>query len=95
MAWSKGAVVVVKRGDPGMADEMEKIFKSNVKGSGGGYCFLPHKHSPEELKAMMEDAQRLYGKRGWSFPEWFRPIKEGMAFIVYHVCLFIDKYLKI
>ena len=93
--WSKGAVVVVKRGDPGMADEMEKIFKSNVKSSGGGYCFLPRKHTPEELKVMMEDAQRLYGKRRRILPEWFRPIKEALAFVTYHVCTFIEKYLKI
>lgn len=94
--WSKGAVVVVKRGDPKMADEMEKIFKNNTKvTSGGGYCFLPRKHTQEELKAMMEDAQRLYGKRRWSLPEWFRPIKEGLAFIVYHICTFIEKYLTI
>ena len=92
MAWSKGAVVVVKHGDPKMADEMEKIFRNSTKSSGGGYCFLPHRHTTEELKNMIEDARITYGKR-YRTPEWLRPIKEGCAFIVYYICKFIERYL--
>lgn len=93
MAWSKGAVVIVKHGDPVMREEMGKIFedRANVK-SGSGYCFMPHRHSKEELMQMMEDAEITYGIRHKS-PEWIRPIKEAIAFVTYHVCRFIEKYL--
>ncbi len=91
--WSKGAVVVVKRGDPEMANEMEKMFRSNVgKHEEGHYCFIPKRHTKEELETMIENAEILYG-RNWIPPIWMKWIVEGVAFIVYHVCLFIEKYL--
>ena len=92
--WSKGAVVIVKHGDPEMRDEMEKIFKNNMKGNGGNYCFLPRRHTSEELKAMIESAQEQYGKH-WVPPKWAKSVMEGFAFIIYHICIFIEKYLKL
>ena len=91
--WSKGAVVVVKHGDPGIANELEKIFRNNNKStSSGGYCFLPRRHTTEELKAMIEDAERQYGQRRIP-PKWLECIRMGLAFVVYHICIFIEKYL--
>lgn len=93
MAWSKGAVVVVKRGDTEIADAIESGININ-KTTDGKYCFMPRRHTKEELMQMMEDADALYGKR-WSPPKWLRKINEGIAFVVYHVCMFIEKYLKL
>lgn len=95
MAWSKGAVVIVKRGDPEMGDTIENGLNiQKTTGGSGKYCFMPRRHTKEELAEMMEDADALYGRR-WIPPTWLRKINEGIAFVVYHVCMFIEKYLKI
>ena len=94
MAWSKGAVVVVKRGDTEIADAIESGLNIN-KTPDGRYCFLPRKHTKEELIEMIEDAQRDYGRKARSYPKWVKNVKECMAFVVYHICMFIEKYLKL
>lgn len=89
--WSKGAVVVVKRGDAAMADAIEKGLDIKEKSNMNNF-YLPKRHTKEELKLMIEDAERDYGTRRTP-PKWIRVISEGMAFIVYHISVFVERYL--
>ena len=104
MSWSKGAVVIVKHGDQEWADAIEKsmnIQKASIKEveemqKSNKYCFFPKRHTVDELKQMIDDAERQYGRKWWwNRPKWVKPIAEGFAFIVYHFSLFVNKYMTI
>lgn len=97
MSWSKGAVVVVKRGDDAIADAIEKgmdiqtYSKEEVEDMKRENTFL-RKRSVKALTAAIEDAEIQYGHY-WVPPKWANWIFQGLAFIVYHICTFIEKYL--
>ena len=100
MAWSKGAVVIVKRGDPNWADSIEKsmnIQKASIKEveemqKSNKYCFFPKRHTSDELKEMIEDAEKKYGKR-WDKPNFLKTIEGWMYLFVYQFIIFVDKYV--
>lgn len=102
--WSKGAVVIVKRGDEAMADAIEKgldliPYKPNdinlqeVEDLKRDNYFL-RKKSKEATDKMIADARELYGYN-WTPPRWANKIVEGFAFIVYLFSMFVDKFLII
>ncbi len=97
--WSKGAVVIVKRGDEAMASAIEggldiqAVPKKDVEALERDYTFLKRRDA-KTLKKKIEDAEADYG-HNWIPPKWLGKIMEGLAFIVYLISVFIDKYLVI
>lgn len=104
MPWSKGAVVIKKHGDQDWADAMAKTLdiqrasnkeveelREENKELKRDNEFMK-KHIVESLEVKMANAELQYGHK-WTPPKWAKRIMEGFAFIVYHVSLFIEKYL--
>lgn len=97
MPWKKGAVVIKKHGDEEWADAMEKAL--NVQKAANKELeelrrdneFMK-KHVTEDLEQKIIDAELNYGYN-WTPPKWAKGIVEGFAFIVYHISLFVEKYL--
>lgn len=106
MSWSKGAVVIVKRGDQEWGDVIEDAL--DVKRASNKELEELRKEN-EELKRDKELARnhdtRFTNKAIQDLkdenehyktpPKWLRVIKEGFAFIVYWISVFWDKYLTI
>lgn len=106
MSWSKGAVVIVKRGDPEWGDVIEDAL--DVKRAPNKELEELRKEN-EELKRDKELARnhdtRFTNKAIQDLkdenehyktpPKWLRVIKEGFAFIIYWISVFWDKYLTI
>lgn len=106
MAWKKGAVVIVKRGDEEWADaieeglniqkasrkEVEELKNENkdLKRSNE----LTKIHDDKFTDNMIAKLEREYGN-SWVPPKWAKWILEGVAFIVYWISVFVDKYLVI
>lgn len=97
--WTKGAVVVIKRGDEEMANAITE--GSGVKTvNSKDYNDLETAHEllrrrrTEDILDDIIDAEEEYG-HNWVPPKWAKWIFEGMAFVVYWVCIFIDKYLRL
>ena len=97
MAWSKGAVVIVKRGDEAMANGIEDALTSEMV-SKKDYDelerenFFLRRRTREEILEDIAEAEAEYG-HNFIPPKWAVPICEGCAFVIYHVCRFIEKYL--
>lgn len=97
--WSKGAVVVIKRGDKEMADaivdgldiqlaspeELENLRRDNT--------FLKRR-TAKDIQKKIEEAEELYGYN-WTPPKWARWFFDFVALIEYGVAVFVDKYLII
>ena len=108
MAWTKGAVVIVKRGDEEWADSIEKTLTVD-EGWADSKEIEQLKSENEELKrdkamTKIHDTRftnaaidSLSNKHDYYLPppRWIRIIKEGIAFIVYWVSIFVDKYMVI
>ena len=113
MAWKKGAVVIVKRGDEEWADAIEEVLDIQ-KASRKELEELENENKElenenKELKRskdmtkihddkftdnMIAKLEREYGNH-WTPPKWVRWILEAVAFVVYWISLFVDKYLVI
>lgn len=102
--WKKGAVVIVKRGDEAMADAMASNFEQEEQEQTDIYSDdqkydkawkdLLSQAKSDAVDAMIAKARAEYGHI-WTPPKWARRIMEGFAFIIYWICVFIDKYLII
>lgn len=106
MAWKKGAVVIVKRGDQEWGDAIEDAL--NVKKASDKELEELRKEN-EELKRDKEltknhdtrftnmAIQDLKDKNEYykTSPPWLRVIKEGFAFVIYWISVFWDKYMTI
>lgn len=100
MMWSKGAVVVVKHGDPNFADaaldgmgfktvpsrEIEALQRDNF--------FLKRKAKKLDDKSIRK-ARRNYGRNPSPPPKWAQPLVDIWALSVYGVSTFVDRYLTI
>ncbi len=91
--WSKGAVVVVKRGDKAMADAIEKGL--DIRYTNNDRYDLVKNRDRLYWQAKIDEAQLYYGTNPAPPPKWARKIVAGFAFIVYGFSVFVDKYLKI
>lgn len=102
--WSRGAVVIIKRGDEALADAIEKgldissnvpeeAISEEIKNLKCENYFL-RKKSSKAINEMIEEARELYGYN-WTPPKWANRIVECFAFIVYWFSIFVDKYLII
>lgn len=97
MPWKKGAVVIKKHGDEEWANEMEKALNvrhasdQEVEELRRENTFMK-KHIIKDIKEKIFLAELDYGYN-WIPPKWAKGIVEGFAFIVYHICNFIEKYL--
>lgn len=98
--WSKGAVVIVKRGDEEMANAIERGLdirlkdpKTLTEGERAEYDLLK-KAKSDKLKAMIAENEEEYGYN-WTPPKWAEKIVGAFALIVYGISVFIDRYLRI
>ena len=96
MSWSKGAVIIVKHGDPEFANGIEEILKPKQSSENNKIScrFVPKRHTKEELIDMIDDAERKYGVPT-NRPKWIKAIKDVTLISLYYISLFVDKYLKI
>ena len=106
MAWKKGAVVIVKRGDQEWGDAIEDAL--NIQKASDNELEELRKEN-EELKRDKELSKKhddrftdyaineLANKQDYyrTPPTWLRIIKEGFAFIIYWISVFWDKYLTL
>lgn len=96
--WSKGAVVVVKRGDPAMGDAMlsgmgfETVPSHQIEKLKRDNYFLKRKATKAEARAVRK-AKALYGYNPPAPPEWAKPLVDIYALAVYGYATFVDKYL--
>ncbi len=105
MTWKKGAVVIKKHGDEEWADamektlnvqraakkEMEELIKENEELKRDN-TFMK-KHIVEDLENKMADAERDYSYNWTPQSKFAKYVTEGFAFVIYHIVMFIDKYL--
>lgn len=89
--WSKGAVVIIKRGDKEMADSMEASLVPVKEEKPRD--ILP-RHGPEYWNREFAIADFLYGKNYHEPPSWARPIVGLYALIVYGISVVCDKIFK-
>lgn len=98
--WSKGAVVVVKKGDPVIADAIEKgvtankmVPKKDVEETERENAFMKKRYR-ESLENDIADAELQYGYNRVT-PRWLKPIAGLWALIVYGISVFVDKFMTI
>lgn len=97
--WSKGAVVIVKRGDEAMANSIEEglglkmVPVEQVEDMKRDNFFLK-KRCSKAIQQDIIDAQIKYGYN-WVPPKWASKLVQGFALIVYGVSIFVDRYLTI
>ena len=91
--WSKGAVVVVKRGDETMANSMEKALmpKRDNKTCKTELAAIARQ---KDIAEKIVDARIKYGYN-WVPTGWAKKAIEGFALIIYGISVFIDRYLTI
>ena len=98
--WSKGAVVIIKRGDEAMANTMASPFEQRMAAKEHinedqairDWYKMLCKAKKEAVDKAILDAQETYG-HNWTPPRWAKKITEGFAFVVYGICVFIERYL--
>ena len=101
--WSKGAVVIVKRGDEAMADAIEQglnipevdnsmIDTTEIENLKRDNYFL-RRRCQKTTEEMIEDARNLYG-HNWTPPHWANKLVEGFAFIVYLFSVLVDRVMS-
>ena len=103
MAWSKGAVVIVKRGDEKWANEMEQaLVPVAMEGEAGkDVSDLERKndltkiHDTRFTDAMIEDLTRVYGPIKDPAPKWLETLLAPWTLLIYLVSVFWDKYMTI
>ena len=105
MPWKKGAVVIVKHGDQDWADSMEESL--NIQRASDKE--LEELENENRNLKRDKDLSKIHDDRftqnalddlenKWDYyppPTWLRVIKEGLAFIVYWISIFFDKFLTI
>lgn len=98
--WSKGAVVVVKRGDPVMGDAMlsgmgfETVPSHQIAKLERDNYFLKRKATKAERRAVKK-AKALYGYNPPAPPKWAKPFVDAYALLIYWYATFVDRYLVI
>ena len=106
MSWSKGAVVIVKRGDQEWGDAIEDSLNIK-KASDKELEELRNENETlkrdKDLGSMHDDkftdlaiqSLREKYKHKKEPPKWAKIVMEGFAFIVYWISVFFDKFLTI
>ena len=100
--WSKGAVVIIKRGDEAMADMMTKglnVEESVVENADEienlkMQNYFLKKRVRKTTDLMIEDARLQYGYN-WTPPKWANYIVRGFALVIYGVSIFVDRFMRI
>lgn len=99
--WNKGALVIIKRGDEAMANAMASPFEQEKNDISDeeykhdkAWKDLLSKKKNDDILLKIAAANEKYDYN-WVPPKWAKKIVEGFAFVVYKVCVFIDKYLVI
>lgn len=106
MSWSKGAVVIVKRGDQEWGDAIEDSL--NIKKASDKELEelrnenealkrdkdLGSIHDNKFTNLAIESLKTQY-KHKKEPPKWAKIVMEGFAFIVYLISVFFDKFLTI
>ena len=100
--WSKGVVVIIKRGDEAMADMMTKGL--NIEESVAENAdeienlkmqnYFLKKRVRKTTDLMIEDARLQYGYN-WTPPKWANYIVRGFALVIYGVSIFVDRFMRI
>lgn len=98
--WSKGAVVIVKRGDDEIASAIEKALdirtkdpKLLTKQERDEYDLLRRARS-DKIREEIALAEEYYGYN-WVPPKWAEKIVGAFALVVYGISVFIERYLRI
>lgn len=98
--WSKGAVVVIKKGDVDFADAIENgvtanklVPKKDVEETERENAFMKKRYI-ESLENDIAAAQLQYGHNRVT-PVWLKPIEGLFALIIYGISVFVDKYMTI
>lgn len=99
--WSRGGVVIVKRGDEAITDAIEQgmdILVSDTTDEDTKKIKderdLLKKAKTDAILCKIAKAEYEYG-RNPTLPDWARKISEAAALVVYVICTFIDRYLRI
>lgn len=96
--WSKGAVVIVKHGDPEMADQ---IANGLVRMPDERYLrmerenYFLKRRSKREIRKMIRRAERRYGWNPAPPPNWAKWIVGIRNLMIYGLVIFKDKYMTI
>ena len=96
---SKGALVIIKRGDEGMSNEMAKSIiapeiKKDYDKLQAKYYFA-RKRSRKAIRKDIRKAQRKYGYNYIPSNRVIKYIREGFALIEYGIAVFVDKFMTI
>ena len=96
--WSKGAVVIVKRGDEAVADAMASPFEQQTQEplneDEKDWKDLLSQAKKDAIMVKIAIAEANYG-RNYIPPAWAKKIVECFAFIVYKFSIFVERYLVI
>ena len=97
--YSKRAVVVVKRGDEAIADAIERglpirYVDDETMEIRNKYGLLKRRDK-RYWKQKIEEANAMYGDTPKVRRPWVQKSREGLAFIIYGISLFVDKYMII
>ena len=101
--WSKGAVVIIKRGDEAMADIITKGLNAESDSKTNTdddietlkmQNYFLKKRVRKTTDALIEDARIQYGYN-WTPPKWANYIVRGFALVVYGVSVFVDRFMRI
>ena len=106
MAWTKGAVVIVKRGDQEWADAMEESLDI-PRGDDREMKELENEnkelkrdndlakiHDTRFTNMVIQGLEHEYGRNRIP-PTWLKVVKQGFALVVYLVSVFYDKFCNI
>jgi len=101
---TKGAVVIIKHGDPEFADSMEKGLVKKIAGPSSDQAkyiselerenFFLRRIVERETGRNLAELESEYGYNR-RVPRIFRRLSNGWALIMYGITRFVDKYLVI
>ena len=96
---SKGALVIIKRGDKDMSDQMADsivapAIKKDYDKLQAKYYFA-RKRSRKAIRKDIRKAQRKYGYNYIPTSKVIKFIREGFALVEYGFAVFVDKFMTI
>jgi len=97
---NKSAVVIIKRGDPGMADSMAETFMPLVV-QDDKLVFLERENfflkrrRTRTTRRMIREAQIKYGHNYIPRSEFGKRLREGWALVEYGIAMFADRFMTI
>ena len=97
---NKSAVVIIKRGDPDMADSMAEQFMPPVV-QNDKMIFLERENfflkrrRTRTTRRMIREAEIKYGHNYIPKSKFVRHLREGWALIEYGIAMFADRFMTI